>query len=73
MDPYRQGFGHVDSPNSIDLNAVKLCFQVKNIENPFEIFKLLIINIEYLGIPGEPLGTRKVHSDPAPCLFQAHL
>jgi len=28
VDPYRQGFGHVDSPNSIDLNAVKLCFQI---------------------------------------------
>jgi len=33
VDPYRQGFGHVDSPNSIDLNAVKLCFQVF-LENP---------------------------------------
>merc|ERR1711988_1000380 len=28
VDPFRQGFGHVESPNSIDLNAVKLCFQV---------------------------------------------
>jgi len=33
VDPYRQSFGHVDSPNSIDLNAVKLCFQVF-LENP---------------------------------------
>ena len=32
VDPYRQGFGHVDSPNSIDLNAVKLCFQVENVQ-----------------------------------------
>ena len=31
VDPFRQGFGHVDSPNSIDLNAVKLCFQVMNL------------------------------------------
>ena len=31
VDPFRQGFGHVDSPNSIDLNAVKLCFQVNRI------------------------------------------
>ena len=30
VDPFRQGFGHVDSPNSIDLNAVKLCFQVQS-------------------------------------------
>merc|ERR1712106_661696 len=28
VDPYRQGFGHGDSSGSIDLNAVKLCFQV---------------------------------------------
>ena len=27
-DPFRQGLGHLDSPNSIDLNAVKLCFKV---------------------------------------------
>merc|ERR1712073_252838 len=33
VDPFRQGFGHVDSSNSIDLNAVKLCFQVF-LENP---------------------------------------
>merc|ERR1711988_1021318 len=33
VDPFRQGFGHVESPNSIDLNAVKLCFQVF-LENP---------------------------------------
>jgi c-Rel proto-oncogene protein len=28
VDPYRQGFGHAASSGSIDLNAVKLCFQV---------------------------------------------
>ena len=28
VDPFRQGFDHVNNPNSIDLNAVKLCFQV---------------------------------------------
>ena len=32
VDPFRQGFSHIESPNSIDLNAVKLCFQV-NIMN----------------------------------------
>jgi len=35
VDPFRQGFSHIESPNSIDLNAVKLCFQV-NIKN-FEV------------------------------------
>jgi len=28
VDPYRQGFGHAENAGSIDLNAVKLCFQV---------------------------------------------
>merc|ERR1711923_128743 len=28
VDPFRQGFGHADNAGSIDLNAVKLCFQV---------------------------------------------
>ena len=28
VDPFRQGFTHADSSGSIDLNAVKLCFQV---------------------------------------------
>ena len=29
VDPFRQGFKHMDNPSSIDLNAVKLCFQVE--------------------------------------------
>merc|ERR1712033_851 len=33
VDPYRQGFGHAENAGSIDLNAVKLCFQVF-LENP---------------------------------------
>ena len=28
VDPCRQGFSHIESPGSIDLNAVRLCFQV---------------------------------------------
>merc|ERR1711923_341779 len=28
VDPFRQGFGHTENAGSIDLNAVKLCFQV---------------------------------------------
>lgn len=28
VDPYKQGFDHVDNPKGIDLNAIKLCFQV---------------------------------------------
>jgi len=29
VDPYRQGFKHMENPQSVDLNAVKLCFQVQ--------------------------------------------
>lgn len=28
VDPFRQGFDHANSPQTIDLNAVRLCFQV---------------------------------------------
>jgi Rel/ankyrin family protein len=28
VDPFRQGFDHANNPQSIDLNAVRLCFQV---------------------------------------------
>lgn len=28
VDPYRQGFDHANNPQTIDLNAVRLCFQV---------------------------------------------
>jgi len=27
VDPFKQGFKHMENPSSIDLNAVKLCFQ----------------------------------------------
>ena len=29
VDPYRQGFDHMNSPHAVDLNAVRLCFQVQ--------------------------------------------
>ena len=29
VDPFKQGFKHIENPSSIDLNAVKLCFQVR--------------------------------------------
>merc|ERR1711936_317555 len=28
VDPYKQGFDHKNNPKAIDLNAIKLCFQV---------------------------------------------
>ena len=33
VDPYRQGWKHVENPQNIDLNAVKLCFHVSKINN----------------------------------------
>jgi len=33
VDPYRQGFDHMNSTQAVDLNAVRLCFQVF-LENP---------------------------------------
>jgi len=42
VDPYRQGFKHMENPQSIDLNAVKLCFQAF-LENPTTPGKYTII------------------------------
>jgi hypothetical protein len=42
VDPYRQGFKHMENPQSIDLNAVKLCFQVF-LENPQTPGKFTVI------------------------------
>ena len=28
VDPYRQGYGHAESPDTIAMDAVKLCFEV---------------------------------------------
>jgi len=32
VDPFRQGFDHANSPQTIDLNAVRLCFQVPSLK-----------------------------------------
>jgi len=42
VDPYRQGFKHMENPQSIDLNAVKLCFQAF-LENPSTPGKYTVI------------------------------
>merc|ERR1739844_607411 len=42
VDPYRQGFKHMENPSSIDLNAVKLCFQAF-LENPSTPGKFTVI------------------------------
>ena len=42
VDPFRQGFKHMDSAASIDLNAVRLCFQVKSINIKLGVLLLLL-------------------------------
>merc|ERR1712079_720907 len=42
VDPYRQGFKHMENPQSVDLNAVKLCFQAF-LENPAAPGKFTVI------------------------------
>ncbi len=47
VDPYRQGFRHMDTTSNIDLNAVKLCFQVcnfilKDYESIFTLFTTFV-------------------------------
>jgi len=42
VDPYRQGFKHMENPQSIDLNAVKLSFQAF-LENPSTPGKYTVI------------------------------
>ena len=37
VDPYRQGFGHLDNTANIDLNAVRLCFQVSKQTQNYEL------------------------------------
>ena len=46
VDPYKQGFKHLENPSSIDLNAVKLCFQVF-----ISIINLNVVKQNFLGFP----------------------
>ena len=49
VDPYRQGFGHAESLDSIDLSAVKLCFQLS-----FASFVILLIVLHTFHVLGVP-------------------
>ena len=42
VDPYRQGFDHMNSPQAVDLHAVRLCFQVQTVANLFFRLHLLL-------------------------------
>ena len=43
VDPYRQGFDHMNSTQAVDLNAVRLCFQV--------IFGPAVIQVFFFALP----------------------
>ena len=42
VDPYKQGFDHKDNAKGIDLNAIKLCFQVLCSDMTSIMFHILI-------------------------------
>lgn len=69
VDPFRQGFKHMENPQSIDLNAVKLCFQVRFGTKKQTIS--YIINFE--GFPREPLNSRKIHCDITSSSLHKHI
>ena len=45
VDPYRQGFGHLDNTANIDLNAVRLCFQVSERTQNHELGRTTFLSI----------------------------
>ena len=53
VDPFRQGFDHMNSPQAVDLNAVRLCFQVCTIFcktiNPVIYFLLDLVCLNFVG------------------------
>ena len=53
VDPFRQGFKHLENPQSIDLNAVKLCFQVKKASVKIQIIWLIYVKA-FLENPSTP-------------------
>nr|ALC78349.1 Dorsal [Lutzomyia longipalpis] len=61
VDPYKTGFSHRDQPSSIDLNSVRLCFQV---------FVQQDKNSSYVPLPPEvsdPIYDKKAMSDLVIC------
>ncbi|XP_059612974.1 proto-oncogene c-Rel isoform X2 [Phlebotomus argentipes] len=57
VDPYKTGFNHKDQPSSIDLNSVRLCFQV-------------FVQDDYIALPpvvSDPIFDKKAMSDLVIC------
>ncbi|XP_055309573.1 embryonic polarity protein dorsal-like isoform X2 [Sitodiplosis mosellana] len=62
VDPFRKGFGHASQPSSIDLNAVRLCFQVFLKDPDGHNF-----NIPLEPVVSEPIYDKKAMSDLVIC------
>ncbi|XP_031634874.1 embryonic polarity protein dorsal isoform X2 [Contarinia nasturtii] len=62
VDPFRKGFGHASQPSSIDLNAVRLCFQVFLKDPEGHNF-----NIPLEPVVSEPIFDKKAMSDLVIC------
>ena len=71
VDPFKQGFKHVENPSSIDLNAVRLCFQVRNDQTNI----VLILTLHHYWTAGLLGGCqdREVHSSHQPSLLNQYI
>ena len=70
-DPFKQGFKHVENPSSIDLNAVRLCFQVRN-DQTHIVLILTLLHYWTAGLLGG-CQDREVHSSHQPSLLDQHI
>ena len=58
VDPFRQGFRHMDNNGNIDLNAVKLCFQVTNLHVPVHVSQSMLEFRRFWRTLAAPANTR---------------
>ena len=73
VDPYRQGFDHMNSPQAVDLHAVRLCFQVQTVANLFFSTLSFIVSILLAGFPGEFQQSWQVYSRTPPCHVKTYI
>ena len=74
VDPYRQGFDHMNSTQAVDLNAVRLCFQVIFGPAVIQVF-FCSSNIELFvpGLPGKSHKPWQVYSATSSHLFKTYI
>ena len=71
VDPYRQGFDHMNSTQAVDLNAVRLCFQV--IFGPAVFICSSKFDLFVPGLPGKSHKPWQVYSPTSPHLFKTYI